>query len=166
VERVLAGVLGSGVLLLLAVVLTRAGRRRILCAMAGGVAGAALNVAVDVAASTAGLWRYPGVSTPYAPLWYYAGALLGMAAIALIVWRLDRRYGWPGVGAALGASAILFPIRDYRVAATTELIEFADGVAPFVADGAAAVAVVGISLVVMRVGAGPAQADPLVGRRW
>ena len=79
-ERVWAGVLGSGVLLLVVAYLTRAGWRRITGAIAGGAAAAVLNVAVDVAARAAGLWRYPGVPTSYAPLWYYSGALMGVAS--------------------------------------------------------------------------------------
>ena len=138
-DRVGAGVLGSAVLLLASAYFTRAGRRRLLGAVAGGAAAAALNIAVDIGASAAQLWRYPGVSTPYAPLWYYTGALMGVSAIALLIWRLTRRYGWLGIVGALSAVAIFFPIRDYRVATTTHVIEFSNGFAPWLADGGAAV---------------------------
>jgi hypothetical protein len=160
-ERVWAGVLGSGVLLVLSAYLTRAGGLRIVGAIAGGVAAAGLNIAIDVGASTAGWWRYPEVSTPYAPLWYYTGALMGVSAIALIIWRLARRYGGFGIGAALSATAVLFPIRDFRVATTTHVIEFGEGFMPFVADGIAAVAVVALAVLVMRAIAGPAGSDDL-----
>ena len=151
-------------LLVASAYLTRASLRRLLGAVAGGVAAAALNIAVDIGASAAHLWRYPEVSTPYAPLWYYTGALMGVSAIALVIWRLTRRYGWPGVGAALSAIAILFPIRDYHAATTTHLIEFSDGFAPWVADGAAAVLVVGLAVTVMRILVGPADGDALARR--
>lgn len=163
-DRVWAGVLGSAVLLVAAAYFSRAGRRRLVGAVAGGVAAAALNIAIDIAAGAAQLWRYPDVTTPYAPLWYYAGALMGFSAIALLMWRLTRRYGQTGLAAALGVVAILFPIRDYRVAATTHVIEFADGFAPWVADGVAALAVATLAVTVMRVLAGPADGDELARR--
>jgi len=161
VDRVWAGVIGSAVVLAVAAYLTRANQRRFFGALAGGVAAAAVNVAVDVAASASHLWRYPSVSTPYAPLWYYSGALMGVAAIALVIWRVDRRYGSRGVALALAASAVLFPIRDYRVATTTNVIEFGDGLAPWLADGVAAVVVISAAVLVMRVLAGRADSDSL-----
>ena len=160
-ERVEIGVLGSAVVLAAAAYLTRAGQRRVFGAIAGGAAAAALNIAIDIGASAAQLWRYPGVSTPYAPLRYYSGALMGVAAIALVIWRLARRYGARGVAAALFALALLFPLRDYRVATTTHVIEFSAGFAPWLADGAAAVAVVALALAVMRFLVGPAESDAL-----
>jgi hypothetical protein len=156
-----AGVLGSAVVLVAAAYLTRAGARRLAGAMAGGAAAAALNVAIDVAASAARLWWYPGVATAHAPLWYYAGALLGVAAIALGLWRLARRFGPAGTAAGLGAAALLFPIRDYRVAATSGAIEFGGGAAPWLADGLAAFLVVALAAAVMRFVAGPARSDAL-----
>ena len=89
---------------------------------------------------------------------------MGMSAIALVIWRLTRRYGGPGLVAALGAIAVFFPIRDYHVATTTHVIEFSDGLAPWVADGAAAVAVVALAVSVMRALAGPADRDALAQR--
>ena len=151
-------------LLVASAYLTRAGQRRLLGAVAGGAAAAALNIAVDIGANAAHLWRYTEVSTPHAPLWYYTGALMGVSAIALVIWRLARRYGRPGIAAALSAIAILFPIRDFRVATTTHVIEFSHGFAPWAADGAAAVAVVALAVAVMWVIVGPADGDALAQR--
>ena len=61
-ERVASGVLGSAVVLVAAAYLTRAGPRRVFGAIAGGAAAAALNIAIDIGASAAQLWRSPGVS--------------------------------------------------------------------------------------------------------
>lgn len=50
---------------------TRAGRRETASAAAAGLAGAVLNIVVDIAADGLDLWWYPVVTTPFAPLAYY-----------------------------------------------------------------------------------------------
>jgi hypothetical protein len=89
---------------------------------------------------------------------------MGVSAIALVLWRVARRYGWPGIGVALGVIAVLFPVRDFRVATTTQVIEFGEGFTPWLADGVAALVVVATGVLVMRVVAGPAGRDALARR--
>jgi hypothetical protein len=160
-DRVAASMVGSAVVLAACAYFTRAGGRRLAAALAGGVAAALLNIAVDVGAHAAGWWRYPQAATPYAPLWYYSGAVLGFAAIALLIWRLTRRYGGVGAGAALVALMVLFPLRDARVAASSQIVEFGAGPVPWIADRFAAVAVAATAVAVMRLLAGPATRDAL-----
>ena len=89
---------------------------------------------------------------------------MGVAAIALCIWRLMRRYGARGLAAGLAAIAVLFPMRDYRVATPTHVIEFAGGMCPWIADSAAAVVVFAVGVAVMQVLAGPAPSDALARR--
>lgn len=60
-----------------------------------------------------------------------------------------------------GSPQRLRAIRDYRVANSTHVIEFASGLLPVLADGAAAFLVVGLGVLVMRAIAGPVDRDEL-----
>jgi len=89
----------SLILLGITTLLTRATPRRILGALAGGLAAALLNVGEDIVAFSLGWWYYPSVATSYGPpLMYVAVGLWYGAGVALIGWRLTRRFGWRGAG--------------------------------------------------------------------
>jgi hypothetical protein len=150
------------VLLGITVYLTRATLRRVVGALIGGFTVTALMAGVDALARERGWWSYPNVSTPYGlTLLYVAAALWYGAGVALIGWRLTRRFGWRGLVGLVGAATVLGPVRDYAFAALTGVIVFAPGTPPALLD--AACWGCGIALVqgVMRLVAGPARSDRL-----
>jgi hypothetical protein len=158
-------ILADGVALILlgiTVYLTRATLRRFVGALIGGFTVTALIAGVDALARERGWWSYPNVSTPYGLLLLYlAAALWYGAGVALIGWRLTRRFAWRGLVGLVGAATILGPVRDYAYAALTGVIVFAPGAGPALLD--AACWGCGIALVqgVMRPVAGPARSDRL-----
>jgi hypothetical protein len=76
---------------LLVAYLSRATARRVAGAIAVAALVAPMVLAVDLAASSAKLWRYLGVATAYAPIGFYLASGLGIGAVSLVVWRLARR---------------------------------------------------------------------------
>ena len=148
-----------------AVFFTRATKRRVAGALIGGVAVGAVGVGIESLAHTLGWWRYPSVETPYGPPLMYPALILSFAALAIIGWRITRRFGWCGQATFLAALAILGTLRDYGWAARTpELIVFAPGMGTVVVDAACWVCLAGLAQFVMRQVDGPVRADPLAGR--
>ena len=86
---------GASVLLLVVASFTRPTPRRLVGAVAGGLAFGTVNVVWDVAAHYTGWWYYPWTDAPYAPLPFYLIQALsyGAAVTSLIGWRIHRR--WP-----------------------------------------------------------------------
>src|SRR4051794_25863911 len=83
-----------GLALAVSVILLRPTLRRVTGALVSGVVVAGLNLLVDVAAYHLGWWWYPTVPTSYGPpLFYVAAGLWYGAGVALIAWRLRRRFG-------------------------------------------------------------------------
>jgi hypothetical protein len=151
-----------GLLLAVLVYFTRPTSRRLAGALAAGVVVAALNVLVDVVGYAQGWWRYPTVATPYGPpLFYVATGLWYGAGVALIGWRLTRRYGRRGLLALLLFMGIYGPLRDELGAAATGQIVFGPGPVPVLADALSWITLIGIGQAVMRLIAGPPDADPL-----
>lgn len=106
---------------------TRPVTRRIMGAIAGGVAsGLSLSLVYEIA-DTQGWWRRPFLSLPGAPLLTFLDFSVSYAAIALIGWRIDRRFGWRGIACSLAAVCVIGSqgLRD-RIA-----ISRADGVRPW-----------------------------------
>jgi hypothetical protein len=150
------------ILLGITVYLTRAAPRRVVGALIGGFTVTAVMEGVDALASERGWWYYPSVTTPYGPpLMYVAAALWYGAGVALIGWRLTRRFGWRGLVGLVAVAAILGPVRDHVGSAATGAIVFGPGIVPALMD--AACWACGIALVqgVMRLVAGQARSDRL-----
>ena len=144
---------------------TRATARRVAGAFAGGVTVGMVGVGVETLAHTLGWWRYPSVETPYGPPLMYPAVVLLFSALALIGWRVTRRFGWRGQAGFLAALAILGALRDYGWAARLpELIVFAPGIGPAFVDAACWVGLAALAQAVMRWLAGPARSDPLARR--
>jgi hypothetical protein len=142
---------------------TRATVRRVAGAFIGGVAVGVVGVGVEALAHALGLWRYPSVETPYGPPLMYPAIVLLFAALALIGWRVTRRYGWRGQATFLIALAILGTLRDYAWAERLpDLIVFAPGIGTALADAACWAGLAGLAQAVMRCVAGPARGDVLV----
>ena len=84
------------------------------------------------------------------------------AALALIGWRVTRRFGSRGQTAFLCAVTILGTLRDYRVAARfPEFVVFAPGISTVLVDAALWGGLLVFAQLVMRLVAGPVTADPL-----
>lgn len=114
--------------------LTRAGTRRVSWALLGGAAAGIVNIGVDAGAHAAGWWTYPDATTSFGPLLYYVDAGLGFGALAIVLWRLERRFAWRAVVGVVGLVCVFGPIRDHYVADRTDLIEFRQGWSIVVAD--------------------------------
>ena len=142
--------------------LTRSGARRAIGAIAGGgVAGLSLPLMLALAAAE-GWWRCPFLGVPRAPLLTFLGFSVSYAAIALIVWRLERRFGWRAIAWSLAAVCVTGPPRDYAIASRyPELMVFGPGMAPIAGNAAVYLLTVALTLAVMRLIAGPAARDRL-----
>ena len=148
--------------LVVTVYFTRATRRRVTGALIGGVAVGVVGVGVECLAHALGWWHYPFVETPYGPPLMYPVVVLLFAALALIGWRVTRRFGWRGQAAFLIAVTILGTLRDYRVAAwLPEFIVFAPGIGTAFIDAACWAGLLAFAQAVMRLVAGPVRGDPL-----
>ena len=153
--------------LLLVIYLTRPGPRRVSGALLGGLFAGTLNLVLDSAAFSLGLWRYPFTHAAFGPLGFYlAAGLFYGAGMALIGWRIDRRFGRRGVLIFLACFAVYGPLRDYlgsaaASAAGLQFIVFAPGPLAVLADALCWVGGVGLALAVMRLFAGPARRDRL-----
>jgi len=154
------------ILFAVAAYFTRAGTTRTGAALAGGAAAAVYNVLADGAAARFAWWSYPTLGTWHAPaLAYVAVAFSYGGAIALIGWRLTRRFGWRGQIGWIAVMSLLGFARDSFYAARTGLLAFAPGIAPRLADLAGWILLYGVSHSVMRALAGPADADRLAHSR-
>lgn len=162
-------VLAIATLLFLIIIhFTRPGWRRLTSALVGGLATGTLNLLGDLAASSLGLWRYPLFNGTHAPLAFYAAAgIFYGAGMALIGWRIHRRFGLSGLLIFLGCFAIYGPVRDFLGAGwasangMAHLIVFAPGPLPLLADALSWVGCVSAGQLVMRLLAGPPRADQL-----
>jgi hypothetical protein len=155
----------TGVYLVVLVVtayFTRATRRRATGAVVGGAAVAVVGVGVECLAHAVGWWRYPPIKSPYGPPLMYPVIALLFAALALIGWRVTRRFGWRGQATLLFAVALLGTLRDYRVAAwLPQFIVIAPGIGIVLVDAACWTGLLVVAQVVMRLAAGPVREDQL-----
>ncbi|HXJ57264.1 MAG TPA: hypothetical protein VNU68_11420 [Verrucomicrobiae bacterium] len=138
---------------------TRATRKRIIGALSGGVAVAVVGVAIECLAHARGWWRYPFIGTAYGPPLIYPIVVLAFAALALIGWRVTRRFGWRGQALFLSAVTMLGTLRDYRIAAwVPQLIEFAPGLGTVLVDAGCYAVLLTLAQIVMRFVSGPNRA--------
>jgi hypothetical protein len=149
-------------LLAAAAYFTRATWRRVVGALAGGGVVGLVGVGVDALAYALGWWRYPSVQTPYGPPLVYPAVSLLFAALALVGWRVTRRFGWRGQAVFLGGVAVLGVLRDYWWAARLpELIVFGSGLVPALADVLCWAGLAALAQAVMRAVAGSVRGDSL-----
>jgi hypothetical protein len=149
-------------LLAITIYISRATFRRVVSALAGGIAAALLNVGQDALAHSTGWWHYPSVKTPYGPMLMYSVVVLWYGAgVALIGWRVTRRFGGRGLMAFIGVMGIYGPARDYAAGAWSGAIVFAPGVVPVIADAACWASGMALAQGVMRLVGGPAKNDRL-----
>jgi hypothetical protein len=144
---------------------TRATRRRVVAALAGGVAAGLLALGAITLCEAMGWWQIPFASTPYFLLLFYFALSIWPAPVYLVTWRVARRFGWRGLAVFVACVALIGPPRDYLIAAKfPKWMVFAPGVLPILADAATYVGIVVVGHVVMRLIAGPATGDRLARR--
>lgn len=145
--------------LVIVVYLTRATPRRVAGALAGGVVVGAMAMGMIVLCEALRWWRVPLASAPYL---LFAGFVISCSPIYLVTWRIARRFGWRGFAVFLTVATIIGPPRDYLIAVKfPQWMTFSPGVFPILADAVAYAAIVVVGHAVMRLVAGPAEADRL-----
>ena len=144
----------------------RAGVRRVAGAMCSVLVFAAISTPIDNLGPRWGLWSYPSCANPGHPslVVYLGQALEFVGTIALIGWRVQRRFGTRGVVVLTAIVCGAGLARDFSVAAALpNVIRFGPMPASAIADMLAWAIVVFIALAVPRVVAGPAGADAIGG---
>ncbi len=146
---------------------TRATRRRFFGALAGGLAVAVIGVGVEVLFQTLGFWHYPSTDQRYGPPLMYPLVVVMWATLALLGWRVMRRFGGRGQAVFLIATTVVGTLRDYLVAGQAlGFIVFAPGPLTVLVDAGCWAGTTALAQAVMRVVAGPADADRLAERPW
>ena len=141
---------------------TRATARRVLGALAGGVAVAIVGFGVEFVGQALGFWRYPSDESGRGPLLLYPLGILVFAVLSLIGWRVMRWFGWRGELVFLAVVAVQGTLRDYfETGQALGVIEMAPGLATVLVDIVCWVGLTALAQAVMRLVAGPAMADPL-----
>ena len=154
------------IVLVVVVLVTRATARRIVGALAGGVALGVVALASIALGERAGWWNMVMTWEPYF-LTLMMIAFTMCAFIFLITWRIVRRFGWRGLAMTLGLLAIIGPARDYTyMNRFPEWGSYASGIAPVLAISAGYVLLVALGHWVMWLIAGPAREDRLARRPW
>jgi len=144
--------------------LSRARLRRIAGALAAVAVFTALSAPIDNLGAATGLWVYPSCNDPpHPPLAAYLGqALEFVGCLALIGWRIQRRFGARGIAWLFALALPLGACRDFGAAAIfPDVIRFGAMPGALLADVAAWAVVLIVALGVSRVIAGPARADAL-----
>jgi hypothetical protein len=153
-------------LLVVVIILTRATARRVVGAMAGGLVVGVMLLGIVRLGEGAGLWHMAIPWEPFFLLLFVISMALA-AFVFLITWRIARRWGWRGLAAVVLFAAIIGPPRDYwYMSRFPEWGSYAPGIAPVLAISAAYVLMILVGHGVMRLVAGPANADPLARRSW
>jgi len=143
----------------------RATTRRVLGAVAGGLAVAVVGFAVEVVCQALGFWRYPSSDTGYGPLLMYPVLILAWAVLSLIGWRVMPRFGWRGEVVFLALVAAQGTFRDYFEAGQAlGVIAIAPGIGTVLLDVFLWAGLTALAQGVMRLVAGPVTADPLSPR--
>jgi serine/threonine protein kinase len=148
-----------------AVFFTRASLRRVLGALAAGLVFMLVFLAEESLPASMGLHHFSWTVTPS------AGLICSMiipygAVIALLGWRIVRRFGWRGLLTLLLAAAVGGPVRDYLWSHWMPGIAPVSGLVPWIADGVMWPSGIGFGQAVMRLIAGPSKSDLLAPLRW
>ncbi len=146
--------------------LTRASFRRIAGAVAGAAAAGPVGLAIVAFCESEGWWRFVMPWEPYFLTLSWISVAL-CAYVFLITWRVARRFGGRGLAVAALVAAIIGPFRDSAyMAMFPEWGSYAPGLAPMLAISVAYVLLGITGHGVMRLVAGPAEADRLARRPW
>jgi hypothetical protein len=152
------------VILFVVAVLTRATARRIAGALAGGAASGVVALGIIALGEEVGWWHMAITWEPYFLTLLWIDFIL-CAYIFLVTWRIARRFGWRGLGVVAVIAAVIGPPRDtWFMERFPEWGSYAPGVAPLVVVSATYVLLGVVGHGVMRLVAGPANADRLARR--
>jgi hypothetical protein len=117
---------------------------------------------LDTIGSWLGYWHYAGNSIEHAPPLVYAAVSFWAAAVALIGWRLARRFGPYSLVVVIALGAVFATIQDYVAAYLKASVQtIAPGITPFVGDIMVWATVVAVALIVQRILGGPFTAERL-----
>jgi hypothetical protein len=153
------------VAMVVTVYFTRATARRLVGALAGGGAVAVVGVGVELLCQSLGFWRYPSTDARYGPPLRYPLLVLVFAILALIGWRVSRRFGWRGQAFFLAVVTVVGTLRDYLVAGEAlGAIALAPGFVTVLVDAVCWAGLTALAQAVMRLVAGPARGDRLARR--
>jgi hypothetical protein len=142
--------------------LTRAGGRRMLGAIAGGIVSAFLGLSAIAIAESMGWWQVPAMRTVPGRASIFLGFAVSLAPIYPITWRIARRFGVRGLMVCLAVAMSVGPLRDYYLSRLfPHWISFSPGIAPALAVAATYGSWVAVGHAVMRLVAGPATRDRL-----
>jgi hypothetical protein len=150
------------VLFLVAAHRSRATRKRILGALLGGFVASAAGVGLDVLGTRLGWWYYTGASDAHGPWPVYVGVVFLEGAVALLGWRLTRRFGPAALALLVPAVALCTTASDFIAAGQPNPVQvIAAGRAPKAGDFLLWSAITALGLLVMRVFAGRSTEDEL-----
>jgi hypothetical protein len=148
--------------LVVVIYFTRATLRRVVGALAGGVAVALMSLGMIGLCEALGWWRIPFASTTFLMTMLGIGLAISCSPIYLITWRIARRFGWRGLAVFAGVVIVIGPPRDYLIALKhPEWMVFSPGAAPILADAVAYLGIVLLGHAVMRFVSGASGADVL-----
>jgi hypothetical protein len=154
-------------LLIVVAFFTRATARRIVGALAGGVAFGVVVLAAIILGEEVGWWHFAIAWEPYFLTLLLLDAAISGAVAYLVTWRIARRFGWRGLAVVVIVLTLIGPPRDAWFMATfPEWGAYGPGIAPFLAIAGIYALLVPVGQSVMRLVAGPADADPLARRPW
>jgi hypothetical protein len=140
--------------------LTRAKVPRIVGALCGGAIFGVVALLAVALGETQGWWRVPKDGFSHFQLLLWLGIAISCTPVYLISWRVGRRFGGRGLAALAVVSAVIGPLRDYRVAAMfPDWIAFSPGLAPILAVATIYALLVVVGHAVMHIVSGPAQGD-------
>ena len=96
------------------VFVTRATSRRVVGALVAGAATGILIIGVVALGERMGWWRMAITWKPYFLTLLELDCMISCAAVYLVTWRVERRFGWRGIMVIAVILAFLGPVRDYQ----------------------------------------------------
>jgi len=132
--------------------LSQATPQRSLGALLGGLVASAAGAGLDVLGHRLGWWYYVGASDAHGPWLVYVGVVFLEGALALLGWRLVRRYGPPALMLLVPGAALCTTAADFIAAGKPNPVQvIAPGPVPKVGDFLLWSTITALGLLVMRV---------------
>jgi serine/threonine protein kinase len=148
-----------------AVYFTRASLRRTLGALAAGFAFMLLFLVEEMLPASMGLRHFTWTAAPQPAGLIYTAIIPYGALIALLGWRITRKFGWLGQVALLLAAAIGGPARDHFYMLWVPGVAAVPGLLPLISDSVLWLCGVGSGQAILRLIAGPA-GGPVTRLPW
>jgi hypothetical protein len=141
----------------------RPGKKRVGGAFAGGAVAALIGAGIEAVVHRQELWQYTDRQndTQVGPLLAYPFVVVNFAIIALIGWRIDRRFGIRGQAVLVAALALMGVARDYFESGYwLGQVTHKSGILPFAVDIGSWTLLSSVALAVMWRVAGPSEMSP------